>query len=87
MYSNPIYYLLLLISFFIFIVYLYGIFKNKKIEFIDISVIDNNAYWVYNNKLYNAKVSNDSLDSKTISKVNTFGMKPEEAYKTIKEVL
>ena len=87
MYSNPIYYLLLAVSFFIFIIYIYAVFKSKKIELVEMSILDNNAYWVYNNKLYNAKFVENSLDNKTVSKVETFGMNAEEAYKVIKEVL
>lgn len=88
MYSNPIYYLLLLLSFISFITFIWGVYQNKKrihAELVDLAVLDNRAYWVYNNKLYYAKVENNTLDNKTISTVDTFGMNAEEAYKIFKE--
>lgn len=87
MYSNPAYYALLLLSFITFSSYIYSVYKNNKIkiEFVDTSVIDNNAYWVYNNKLYYAKVDKNTLNNKTISEVDTFGMQAAEAYKIFKD--
>lgn len=87
MYSDPSYYALLLLSFITFISYIYGVYKNNKIkvEFVDTSIIDNKAYWVYNNKLYYGKVEKNTLNNNTISEVNTFGMQAEEAFKIFKD--
>lgn len=86
MYSNPAYYILLLISFILFTTYLYGVYKNNKIEveFVDTYTVDNRAYWVYNNKLYYAKLDKDTLDNNSIAEVDTFGMKANEAYKVVR---
>lgn len=86
MYSNPAYYILLIISFILFTTYLYGVYKNNKIkvEFVDIYTVDNRAYWVYNNKLYYAKLDKNILDNNSVSKVDTFGMKANEAYKVVR---
>lgn len=68
--------------------FIVGVYQNKKnitANFVDLTVIDNMAYWVYNNKLYCARVNNNTLDNKTVSTVNTFGMNAEEAYKIFKE--
>lgn len=86
MYSNPAYYALLLLSFITFSSYIYSVYKNNKIkvEFVDTSVIDNNAYWVYNNKLYYAKLDKETLDNNSIAEIDTFGMKASEAYKVVR---
>ena len=88
MYSNPVYYALLFISTIIFCIYVSAVYLNNKVsnvELIDISVLDSRAYWVYNNKLYYAKVENDVIDKKSVSIIDTFGMNAEEAYSIFKE--
>ena len=74
MYSNPAYYALLLLSFITFSSYIYSVYKNNKIkiEFVDTSVIDNNAYWVYNNKLYYGSPILNSTDDITRLKIKLY---------------
>ena len=45
--------------------------KNKKnnIEFINIEVIDSQAQWVHDNKIYYADVVNGKIDNKTTRKI------------------
>lgn len=45
--------------------------KNKKnnVEFINIDIVDNQAQWVYDNKIYYADVINGKIDNKTTKKI------------------
>jgi hypothetical protein len=83
-YSNPTYYFLLLISFLIFVIYLISVKRvmsqKDNFEFFDIATIDETAYWVYNNKLYYARINNEVVDKETISTLDTFGMQAKEAH-------
>ena len=81
MYSNPIYYFLLTTSFISFCIWVYSVREAKKIkniELVDVTTIDNKAYWMYNNKLYCGDIVNNSIKGKDAIEVNTFGMSPEE---------
>lgn len=88
MYSNPIYYILLTVSFLSFIIYVSAVYKNKEeiksISFIDTTVLDNRVYWVYNNSLYYGNLVDQTIDKKSITTVETFGMEAEEVYKMFK---
>jgi hypothetical protein len=45
--------------------------KNKKnnIEFINIDIVDNQAQWVYDNRIYYADVIDGKVDNKTTRKI------------------
>lgn len=89
MYSNPLYYLLLLVAAVIFLVYIFAVFKNDtevKFDFFEFTNVDNNAYWEYNNKLYHAKIVDGKIDGKSAIIVNSYGMKAKEAYEMMKGV-
>jgi hypothetical protein len=62
-----------------------AVYKNKKeikdISFIDTVILDNRAYWVYNNSLYYGNLVDQVIDKKSITTVETFGMEAEEVYK------
>jgi len=47
-------------------------------QLVDITTIDNKAYWMYNNKLYCGDIQNNSIKGKDIIEVDTFGMSPQE---------
>jgi hypothetical protein len=52
------------------VIFLVGI-KNKKnnVEFINIDIVDNQAQWVYDNKIYYADVIDGKIDNKTTKKI------------------
>lgn len=88
MYSNPAYYILLTTSAIIFFIYVNAVKKNNKskdFEIINTTIVDNNAYWVYNNSLYHANFFDDSIDKHTVKKINNFGMDADEMHSIIKE--
>jgi hypothetical protein len=62
-----------------------AVYKNKKeikdINFVDMVILDNRAYWVYNNSLYYGNLVDQVIDKKSITTVETFGMEAEEVYK------
>ena len=87
MYSNPIYYVLLGISFISFCSYIYNVREAKKlknIELIDVTTIDNKAYWMYNNKLYCGDIYNNSIKGKDAIEIDTFGMKPKDVEEMVR---
>lgn len=45
--------------------------KNKKnnVEFINIDIVDNQAQWVYDNRIYYADVVDGKVDNKTTRKI------------------
>lgn len=88
MYSSPLYYLLLIVSATIFIIYVYSIFitKETKFDFFEYVDIDNNAYWEYNNKLYYAKIVNGKIDNNSVIAVDSHGITSKEAYEIMKGV-
>ena len=45
--------------------------KNKKnnVEFINIDIVDNQAQWVYDNRIYYADVIDGKVDNKTTRKI------------------
>lgn len=47
-------------------------------QLVDVTTIDNKAYWMYNNKLYCGDIQNNSIKGKDMIEVDTFGMSPEE---------
>jgi YbbR domain-containing protein len=87
-YSNPAYYILLTTSAIIFFIYVNAVKKNNKskdFEIINTTIVDNNAYCVYNNSLYHANFFDDSIDKHTVKKINNFGMDADEMHSIIKE--
>jgi hypothetical protein len=88
LYSSPLYYLLLIVSATIFIIYVYSIFitKETKFDFFEYVDIDNNAYWEYNNKLYYAKIVNGKIDNNSVIAVDSHGITSKEAYEIMKGV-
>lgn len=88
MYSNPMYYALLFVSILVFFIYINAVRKNNKsqdFELLDTTIVDNNAYWVYNNSLYHANFDKHSINKSTIKKLNNFGMDADEMHSVIKE--
>ena len=45
--------------------------KNKKnnVEFINIDIVDNQAQWVYDNRIYYADVIDGKVDNRTTRKI------------------
>jgi len=76
------------VSFLSFTIYVSAVYRNKEkindIDFVDTVVLDNRAYWVYNNSLYYGNVIDQTIDKKSITTVETFGMKAEEVYNMFK---
>jgi hypothetical protein len=44
--------------------------KNNNPEFFEVEIVDNNAQWVYNNKIYYSKVINGKVDYKNIREIS-----------------
>lgn len=87
MYSNPLYYVLLTISFISFCSYIYNVREAKKIkniQLVDVTTIDNKAYWMYNNKLYCGDIYNNSIKGKDAIEIDTFGMKPKDVEEMVR---
>lgn len=87
MYSNPIYYILLCISFISFCTYIYNVKEAKKInnmELIDVTTIDKKAYWMYNNKLYCGDIHNNYIKGKSAIEIDTFGMNPKDVEEMVR---
>lgn len=87
MYSNPLYYVLLTISFISFCSYIYNVKEAKKlknIQLVDVTTIDNKAYWMYNNKLYCGDIYNNSIKGKDAIEIDTFGMNPKDVEEMVR---
>jgi len=89
MYTNPLYYLLLVVSSIIFAIFIHAVHKNNRgvnFEFFESFVVDNNMYWEYNNILYHAKIEGEKVVENSIIKVDSYGLDGKELYKMLKEV-
>lgn len=88
MYSNPAYYVLLIISTLIFFIYINAVKNNnrsKNFELLDTTIVENSAYWVYDNSLYHANLNNNAINKNSVKKLNNFGMNADEMHSIIKE--
>jgi len=74
-------------SFVSFCTYIYNVKEAKKlknVELVDITTIDNKAYWMYNNKVYCGDIDGNSIKGKTILEVDTFGMDPKDMISVVR---
>lgn len=53
-------------------------------ELIDVTTIDNKAYWMYNNKLYCGDIENNSVKGKDAIEIDTFGMNPKDVQEMVR---
>lgn len=68
-------------------IYLYKNYKkNQEVEFFEITNIDNDAYWIYNNKVYHAKTNDGTIDKKTIKEIKGFNMPAKDMHSMIIEM-
>lgn len=75
-------FLLTLSCFFLFII---SLFINKS-KLYDVTVIDKDAYWMYNNKLYKSKVINGKVDTLKRKKIDSMGMSEQDVHDVLRQM-
>lgn len=71
---------LVLLCFTLFILWNYQYLIKRKEEFFRVTVVDNKAYWMYNNKLYTSNVVKDKIDAKSKKKIDSMGMSEDDIH-------
>lgn len=71
---------LVLLCFVLFILWNYQYLIKGKEEFFKVTVVDNKAYWMYNNKLYTSNVVKDKIDVKSKKKIDSMGMSEDDIH-------
>jgi len=72
--------LLSLICFVLFILWNYKYYINRKEEFFKVTVVDNRAYWMYNNKLYTSNIINNKVDVNSKKQIDSMGMSENDIH-------
>lgn len=72
--------LLSLICFVLFILWNYKYYINRKEEFFKVTVVDNKAYWMYNNKLYTSNIINNKVDVNSKKQIDSMGMSENDIH-------
>ena len=44
--------------------------NSKEIQFFDINIVDNDAQWVYDGKIYYSKIVNGKVDYKNVKEIS-----------------
>ena len=58
--------------------------SDKKLY--NVTIVDNKAYWMYNNKLYTSKVIDGKIDTFKKKKIDHMGMSEEDVHDILREI-
>jgi len=67
------------------LLFIMTIFFNKS-KMYDVTVVDNKAYWMYNNKLYTSKVINGKVDTLKRKKIDSMGMSEQDIHDVLRQM-
>lgn len=58
--------------------------SNQKLY--NVTVVDKDAYWMYNNKLYTSKINDGKIDTLKKKKIDHMGMSEEDIHDILREI-
>lgn len=58
--------------------------SNSKLY--NVTVVDKQAYWMYNNKLYTSKIIDGKIDTLKKKKIDHMGMSEEDVHDILREI-
>ena len=78
---------LILCCFVLFILWNYKYLISKSnYQFYKVTIVDNKAYWMYNNKLYASNVKNGKIDVRSKKKIDSMNMSEEDIHDLLSQI-
>ena len=78
---------LMLCCFVLFFIWNYKYLISKSnYQFYKVTIVDNKAYWMYNNKLYASNVKNGKIDVRSKKKIDSMNMSEEDIHDLLSQI-